>query len=223
VFVLLGLPAQRILPLTIVIPQLHAALSYYHAGLELSSNDQTIKTSEPFSPTDIEIPVPASWAFGDPAIVEIATDSDETDWDPIQIVSRDMLETFEQSGTMAVCFFGTPARMRFSWDPTQDSRRIRILYDEILSDPQAIDSDISTIPDYFVPMVAARVALDCLADVLERAPEREASLAVRGERLLTRLREFEKLWDAKRLGPKKQGVTFRPAFNRNRTSILRRF
>lgn len=217
VYVALGMPAQRILPLTVVTPRIHEALRFYNAGLELSTRNQTIKVSEPFSATAIEMALPAAWLFAEAAIVEIAANDIETDWNPIQIVNLDALGTFEQSGQRAIAFFGAPPRMRFSWDPSQDSRRLRVSYDEIVSDPEAIDAALRTLPDYYIGMVAARVALDCIADLMEKAPEREKALDVRGARLTVKLYEWEKKWDSKVNDKHQQGHTSRPSFNRGRS------
>jgi hypothetical protein len=217
VFVALGMPAQRILPLTVVSPRIHEALRYYNAGLELSTQNQTIKVSAPFSATAIEMAVPASWAFGEAAIVEIAADDAETDWDQIQIVNLDALETYEQSGQRAVAFFGAPSRMRFSWDASLETRRLRVSYDEVVADPQALDAALGTLPDYYIGMVAARVSLDCIPDLMDKAPEREAALGIRAARLTVRLAEWEKKWDWKVNDKHQQGHTSRPAFNRGRS------
>lgn len=216
VFVALGMPAQRILPLTVVVPRIHEALRFYNAGLELSTQNQTIKVSAPFVVTGIEMAVPASWAFGDAAIVEIAADDAETDWDQVRIVNLDALEIFEQAGQQAVAFFGAPSRMRFSWDPSLETRRIRISYDEVVADPQAIDATLVTLPDYYIGMVGARVALDCIPDLMDRAPDREKALDIRMARLSVRLAEWEKKWESKVNDKHQQGHTSRPAFNRGR-------
>lgn len=216
VYVALGMPAQRILPLTVVTPRIHEALRYYNAGLELSTQNQTIKVSAPFVANAIEMAVPAGWLFGEAAIVEIATDNAETDWDSVQIVNLDALETFEELGTRAVAFFGTPSRMRFSWDPTQDARRLRVSYDEVIRDPQTVDAAILALPNYYIGMVAARAGLDCIADLMEKAPEREKALDIRGARLTVKLGEWEKKWDSKVNDKHQQGHTSRPAFNRGR-------
>jgi hypothetical protein len=211
-----GMPSQRLLPLTVITPRIHEALRFYNAGLELSTHNQTIKVSAPFVATGIEMAVPTSWAFGDAALAEIAADGAETDWNPIRIVNLDALETFEHSGERAIAFYGTPARMRFSWDPSLDPERIRISYDEVFSDPQAVDVQIDTLPDYYIGMVAARVSLNCIPDIMDKAPEREGALTIRAQRLTIRLDEWEKKWEWKTNDKHQQGSTQRPAFNRNR-------
>lgn len=217
VYIGCGMPPQRILPLTVVTPRIHEALRFYNAGLELSTANATVKVSAPFLPTGVDMTVPTSWAFGDPAMVEIAADGAETDWNPVRIVNLDALETFEQSGERAIAFYGAPAKMRFSWDPSLDPSRVRITYDETISDPQAVDALLDTLPDYYIGMVAARVCLDCIPDMMDKAPEREAALAIRADRHSTRLKEWEKKWEWKTNDKHQQGSTQRPAFNRNRS------
>lgn len=220
-YVNLGMPPQRVLPLTVVTVFIHAALKYYNAGLELSTQNALLKVSAPFLPSGIEMAVPQSWLFGDAAIAEIAKDSAETDWDPLHIVNLDVLEDAKDSGELAVSFFGTPQRMRFSWNPQQDSRRIRVSYDETQADPTAVDQLLSTLPDYYVPMVAAHVGLDCLPDVMDKWPEREKTLEIRGSRLSVKLVEWERKWDWKQNDHHQQGQTRRGAFNRNRSGWAR--
>ena len=132
-------------------------------------------------------------------------------------MNLDALETFEDSGARAVAFFGTPARMRFSWNPSLDPRRLRVSYDETQRDPNAIDQQLSTLPDYYIGMVAARVSLDCIPDLMDKTPEREKSLEIRAARLTTKLVEWEKKWEWKTNDRHQQGSTTRPAFNRGRS------
>jgi hypothetical protein len=220
VYVNCGLPAQRILPLTLVIPKLHEALRFYWADLELSDRNWTLKPWI-FSPTAQEMAVSASLAFGKPALAEIATDSTETDWNPIDIVDIQDLELYEREGKRGVAIFGDPKRLKFSWDPTISSQRVKISYDEILPEPQAIDTQIAALPEYYIPMVAARVALDCMADIIDRDPSRAAAIEVREGRLTVRLAEWERKWDNWRATPDQQAPMTRPAFNRNRNGWAR--
>jgi hypothetical protein len=221
VYVNLGMPPQRVLPLIGVTVLIHAALKYYNAGVELSTQNALIKVSAPFLATGIEMPLPNSWLFGDAALVEIASNVTETDWDLVHIVNLDVLEAAKDAGELAVSFFGSPTRMRFSWDPTQDTRRLRVSYDETVADPAAVDQLLRGMPDYYVPMVAARVSLDCVPDLMDKMPAREKSLEIRGSRLSVKLAEWERKWDWKVQDKHQQGQTKRGAFNRNRSGWAR--
>jgi len=211
-----GLPPQKVLPLTIVVPAIHEALKFYWADLELSDRNFTLKPWI-FLPTDQEMAVSPALAFGKPAIAEIATDSSETDWNSIDIVDFQDLELFEREGQRAVAFFGSPTRLRFSFDPTVTAQRVKVSYDEILLEPQAIDAQIAALPAYYIPMVGARAALDCMADVVERDPSREAAIQIREARLIKRLEEWDKKFENWCATPNQQGPTTRPAFNRGRS------
>jgi hypothetical protein len=221
VYVNLGMPPQRVLPLTGVTVFIHAALKFYNAGLELSTQNALFKASAPFVPTGIEMALPNSWLFGDAGLVEIAANSIETDWDLVHIVNLDVLEAAKDAGELAVSFFGTPTRMRFSWDPSQDSRRLRVTYDETVADPTGPDQLLRGLPDYYVPMVAARVSLDCIPDLMDKMPAREKSLEIRSGRLTMKLVEWERKWDWKTQDKHQQGQTQRGAFNRNRSGWAR--
>lgn len=214
------MPSQRVLPLLKVQSYTNQNLRLYHADLELSNQDLTVKPWT-FLPTGKDMAVSASLSFGDVALAEIAVDTAETDWQPIEVVDLDELEQFKQAGQFAIALYGTPRRMRFSWDPTLDPRRVRINYDEIQPDPQ-FEGQVATIPSYYATMVACRNAVDCIADILEKTPANEAALMIRMARVSKRLEEFEARWQTKIYAGNKEGRHLRGAFNRGRSGWGRR-
>lgn len=218
VYVNLGLPPQRVLPLTVVLPKIHEQLKFRGVQSKLSDQNYKLAVSPPFIPDGRDIAVPNGWAFerGAEAIVEVLVDETSDVWDAIEIVNKADLDVYEQSGRLAVAFYGhNPARMAFSWDPALAGHQLRVSYDETQADPATIDTKIF-LPDGFAPLVGVCVALECIPDLIEAGWKDADALDRRAAMLLAKKAEWQEEWKFERFSSAQQGATQRLPFNRNR-------
>lgn len=221
-----GMPPQRVLPLTVVIPRIHKALRFY--GVQANNSDQNyaVKVWGPFVPNGVDIEVDAALPFGNAAMVEVLVDQAQQLWDPIDIVNLTDLATYSHSSFAACAFYdNNPRRIRFSWNPGADGDQVRVTYDTVIPDPATPDTRLF-LPEYFTPMVGVRVSIDCVPDILLNDPARRESLLLRLELLGAEKQEWEKEWDIDRFTSPQQGATSRLPFNHNRPgwrAMRRRF
>lgn len=218
VYLNLGIPPQRVLPLSIVLPKIREELRFRGAQTKLSDQNYQLKVSAGFIPAGKDIAVPAGWSFtpGAAAMVEVLVSASDDNWDPVEIVNKADLESYERSGQLAVAFYGNnPARMCFSWDPLEGGDQVRVSYDETVFDPATITTAVF-MPEAFVPMVGVCVALKCLPDLADKDWKSVEVLNRRETHLIAQKAQWEEEWKMERFTSQQQGATQRLAFNRNR-------
>ncbi len=156
----LGRPTQDKLSLGKILPFLLDSINFYGVDLQLSDENWLLK-SHTFTPSSKDHLVTVA-DFSVPVSVEIrdVESTIESDWQGILIANASDVQDMGRDGEKTVAFYGTPARMRWSFDPTEVPVECKLWYEPLLEEPSALTSS-PQISQAFHSMAAIRTALLC--------------------------------------------------------------
>lgn len=123
----------------------------------------------PLNSPQKEQPIPSITDPTSIVTVELVTDSVNDSRADVDIVSRPELNAREGQGGYSCARFGSPTRIRFSWNPAESSDTIYIGY-EVLPVTDAGDmGDIPRLPESFHDVLQVRSAILFREVVMEKA------------------------------------------------------
>lgn len=186
----LGRPNQDTLSIGLVLPLLLDSIKFYLIDLQITDENYLL-TSQVFVPIDRDSLVTAT-GFSVPVSVEIRdVNSDtETDWQAIPILNATDLALASRDAGKGVAFYGTPTRIRFSFDPIEDWEiEARLWYEPLSREPEAF-ADSPNMSQAFHSMIKIRAALLCIP-LMSKADESPLVTT-----LSTQLAQWERKWNS---------------------------
>jgi hypothetical protein len=225
-YINLGQVSQDVLGLGVTIPLVYQANAFYNKDLESSDQNWFVQKAE-FYPRSMDEEV-SGWAtqgpFGTQVKVEVRESQGGTPdldtWLDVPDVNLANLNAMARDGVRACSFYGTPRRVRFSWDVRERPDFMRVWYEPTVPDFTDL-SQRPKLPDYYHSMISHRASLKALPHLLtlhgdEVPPAVVAFVKLQSETLRAELSEWEAAFKEWRTTPRQQARTRIPGFHRRR-------